>query len=105
MRSEEEKGRDARGSGGRGIINSQFPIINSPRGLRDTGDVAVRGEFPEADAADSKESHVSVAASAELTTIVDARREFRLLPSALVPHVDCEVFLLAVAECETSHER
>ena len=47
-----------------------------PGRFGETGDVAVDGKLPEADTAETEETHVPVLASAELTAIVGARLKF-----------------------------
>ncbi len=50
-----------------------------PGRIFETGNVAVDGKFPEADAADAEETHVAAFATTELASSVDASRELHFL--------------------------
>ena len=75
-----------------------------PRRFGDTGNLSIARQLPEADAADSEETHEAVTTMAEPATVVHARGELGLFASAHVPQVFCEPVFLAVDEGETGHK-
>ena len=54
-----------------------------PGRFGDPGDLTINGQFPEANAADFEETHVTVATAAERATVVDARGKANFRASSL----------------------
>src|SRR3989338_7834689 len=74
-----------------------------PGGFGDAGDIAVRGKFPEADAADAKEADVPVTPIAELAGVVDFGGELRLFARSFALEEDLQIIFLPVDEGGASH--
>lgn len=82
------------GHGVRGLPGSFFNARN----------LAISGEFAEADTTDTEETHVAAFALAEFAAVVDARGELHFLSFRMRLRAFCVSFLPAEDESVASHE-
>jgi len=85
-----------------GVVNVGHEVL--PGGFGYTGDIPVAGQFAEADAADSKESHESMAAATQVAAVIDARGVDGLFALCLGLKEGLETQLLPMDNGLASHE-